>query len=229
MSISGIGKADDLEKYWSPALSEKADRLEIKSANRGHTSPIVEEYPYAQQITLSGKFVYHQKGRRGFSPTANGTYEYRAASGLFLIEIEQSNMEADKVFSEINSVVSESAQVRPIKAIDRRYLWSFFEQADQVISTKVRGPDGEKSLRNEIKTAGKKTGETGEIGTYEFSNNLEDYLLLSAKAKFTSPESDEPLVVKYHKGRFEIPSTPSDGAEYIIQLLEREIIAHSEN
>jgi hypothetical protein len=228
MSISGIGKAEDLEKYWSPELSKKTERLEISSVNRRHATPVIEEYPYPQQIILSGEFVYHQKGRKGFSPTVNGTYEYRSASGIFLLQVQQNNMDVKKIFEEINSATSEITEIRQITAINRRSLWNFFDEADQVVNAKIRGKKGERSLRSEIRETSESDSESSEIGTYELRENLKEYLLVSAKAKFTSPESEEPFIIKYNKGRFEIPIEPEDGVEYVIQLLERDVISENE-
>lgn len=229
MSISGIGRADDLEKYWSPELTENTDRLEIDTVEKSHVEAKVDGYPYSNQVVLSGEFTYHQPGRRGYSPTANGQYEYRAASGLFLLNIQQANMDAEKVFKEINSAIAESAEVRPIKAVDRQSLWSFFKEADEIIDAEIQSAKGGNTLRNLIKSKFTQPTNQSEKGIHEFEGDLSEYLLTSIKAKFATPEAEHPFIVKYNKGRFTIPAEPEAGAEYIVQLLEREILHHNEN
>lgn len=216
MSTNGIGRADDLEKYWSPALSEETDRLEIESKKESHADPVIEDYPFSQQLIISGDFSYNQPGRRGYSPKANGTYEYRTASGLFLVNIRQQNPESEKVFEEINSAISESARVKPIKSVDKESLWEFFQEADQIVDAEFSGPEGRLNLREYLQSQNNSEGES--------ENDLKDYLLLSVKASYTPPGADSPVIVNYDRGKFQIPKIEQDGSEYVIQLLEKHLL-----
>lgn len=227
MSISGFAKSDDLEKYWSPDhLTEESDRLEITSTKRKRVEVTCENYPFPHQILLYGGFVFHLDGRREFEPTLNGHYLYRPASGLFIVEIRQNNADVERVIEEFNSVIGDATEIQRIKSISRESLWRFLENAEQISEIQFRGPDGRKTLRAEIR------GEDHRLGNHELTDNLDSHLIVSARASFRKPGTDQRLALQYNKGRFEIPSNTAenteyildDVAEYVVQLIERDIL-----
>jgi hypothetical protein len=226
MSIQGLAKASELEKYWSSdLLTSKSERLEITSEERKRVEVACENYPYEEQVILYGQFKYHLDGRRGYEPTANGKYLYRPESGLFFVQIRQSNVEENRVIEEINSAIGETAAITRVKAYSRQSLLNFLENAEQIFNLQIKGPEGETSLRDLLRD------EEDGFGFHQLEDDLEDYLILSAKASFKKPDTDERRVVEYNRGKFTIPISYNeedyllDGtSEYIVQLLERDII-----
>lgn len=145
MSTSKLGRSEDLDKYWSEELVDQSeDKIQIDSINRQNIHPLPEfpEYPYTSQLRIFGQFSFGSPGRKRDWVYRKGIYEYRTASGLFLVDTKTDKPTAKEVFSEINRHVSNSAKIEDALSIDRGALWRFLEKANSIENLIVRGPEG---------------------------------------------------------------------------------------
>ena len=180
MSTQRLGRAKNLENYWSEGFLDTSESIDIYGISKEIVEPLanIVDYPYSNQLKISGTFIYSEVSREGGHTSYEGEYEYRSGSGLFLINGNSDRIRQKKVFKEINNHLSGEAKLHRALSLDRSALWEFLTDAHRV-----------KSL--EIKT---------DRGTYDAVNLMELLRHSNPIEKLQNWESDRPAnvsVLKY--------------------------------
>lgn len=217
MSVNSIARSEDLD--WSKDLS--GDRLSITSIESRDAIGRLENYPseFEGQTILSGAISYEQKGRKGFTLSKTGRYEYRVKSGLFLLSIKGRNPTPEAVFEEINKQSDSKNGVRRFKDFSRQSLWKFFSNASQIQEISLLGhPDAESIID---------LSNLQEMDDEKLKQIAKKYPIKQAKLAFEDPNTGEIIILKYRDGSFDLPQASREGVEYVIQLFERDVVASS--
>lgn len=253
MSTNRLGRSKDLEKYWSEHLGDQPEtNVAIKSIDREHIEGFreIEGYPFSGQIKLSGTFSIEIPGREGGHFTQTGRYEYRTASELFLLETPTDLVDAEKVFSDLNTQLGSSAEIQQALSLQRESLWTFIKEADDVETLVLRGPEGTYDatkllalLRYEDPVeALHESPEFNELRTIE---NIEEvitsvegpseiqgiqeldidiYNTIIDKVEATYWYRGRSVDVWYHRGVLKFDAEDAVAREYVIQLFERDVL-----
>lgn len=217
MSVNSIARSEDLD--WSEDLS--GGRLSITPIESRDAIGRLEDYPdeFEGQTIISGNISYEQKGRKGFTVSKTGTYQYRMGSGLFLLNIKGYNPTPEAVFEEINKQSSSENGVHQFKDFSRQSLWKFFSNASQIQEISLLGHPEAESLIDLSKL--------DELEEEELDQIAKRYPVKLAKLAFEDPDTSEVIILKYRDGSFELPGASEEGVEYVIQLFERDVVASS--
>lgn len=157
MSVNRLGHAKGLDRFWSESLLNQSEtRVDITSeeADNVHAVPDIEDYPYEGQRKLTGDFTYVIDGIGGDTFEREGKYEYRLASGVFLVNTVADEPKAEEVFSEINKRLDKDAGIEKAISLDRDAIWNFIEGAEQKTSITFTGRYGRfeyRVLKNVLK------------------------------------------------------------------------------
>lgn len=253
MSTNRLGRAKDLEKYWHEHLGDQPETcVEIRSINREHINHFQEisNYPFNGQIQLTGTFAFEIPGRRGDSLVRTGEYQYRAASGLFLLETPTDLIDPEKVFSELNAQLSSTSKIKEALSLPRDAFWHFVERADSVETLLLRGSGGTydanqliELLRSESPVEELRTNP--EFSDLQSVENIED--AIEAVNSPSEIEGIQDLDIDiyntvideveatywfrrmtvrfwYRRGVLKLDAESADAREYVIQLFERDVL-----
>ena len=211
MSVS-IGRAQELEKYWSTNIIDDSDKIRVKSADTSHASASCDNYPYENQKIISGTISYLTETWDETIQYKEGEYEYRSASGLFLLSSPSSGWPpSEEIFSSINELLDENAQIEPVRPLDRKSLWDFFTTADQIQEIIFIDSEGDSKEYTEVE-------EHGQAPVYSA-------VLVRADVSFDYKSST--ITVHYNRGDVQIPRVSEDAREYVLQLFERDVVFKS--
>lgn len=251
MSISRLGRAKDLEKYWSEHLGDQPEtRVEIQSINRRHVRPFVDDYPFTGQLKLTGTFGIKIPSQNEGSFTQTGEYQYRTASGLFLLETPTDLVDPDTVFTELNTQLSSSVEIQEALSLPRDSFWRFIEAANSVETLRLRGPDSTydailllQLLRHEDPIETLRTeSEFSELRSVENIENalasvesvsdidgiqdldIDLYSTLIDKVEATYWFRGMTADIRYRRGVLRLDAENAEVREYVIQLLERDVL-----
>lgn len=253
MSTSRLGRAEDLDKYWSEHLGDRRETsvvIESLEKRIGHSFPEVEDYPFEGQIILEGNFDFEIPGRNGESFYQSGSYQYRTASGLFLLETLTDQVDPDKVFSEINSQLSPTSQIKEALSLPRDSFWRFIEEADSIEKLILRGPDGVYDANNILQIL-KSTDPIQSLKTDpEFQNlrnidnieaalsgvvqstringiqdlDIDIYETVIDEVEATYWFRNQTATLWFRRGILKLDAETAGSREYVIQLLERDVL-----
>lgn len=253
MSTSRLGRSKDLEKYWSEHLGDQPEtRVEIRSIEREHVAGFseVDGYPFHNQVKLSGTFAFEIPAREGDTFMQTGEYQYRTASGLFLLETPTDLVDPEQVLSELNTQLSSTAKIEEALSLPRDSFWRFIEEADTVEKLLLRGPDGTydankliqvlrfddpvnevqtnpefsdlRSIEN-IKEALSVVNSLDEIeGIQDLDIDIYNTLIDEVEATFWFRGSTAEF--RYHRGVLKLDAEIPEVEEYVIQLFERDVL-----
>lgn len=252
MSTNRLGRASELDRYWSESLlDDSSGRVSIKSQNVRHSRslPGASNYPYEGQRILEGKFTYELPGRKDNTFTREADYEYRTASGLFLVSTSVDIVDVEKIISEVNNRVSGDAAISDSIQISREHMWNFLSRADDLEELRIRGDEGvydAAELLRTLKTDSPQTRldeierERGEpveslreavarFDPAERVTSLQDldidlYTQSIVSANATFWYDSEPATLVYRRGRLRIDADNDDAREYLLQIFERDVI-----
>lgn len=253
MSTSRLGQAKDLEKYWSEHLGDQPEtKVTIESIEREHVTafPEVNHYPFDKQLQLTGAFAFEIPGPNRDTFTQTGTYQYRAASGLFLLETPTDLVDPEKVISELNTQLSSPAQIEEALSPPRDSFWRFIEAADSVETLRLRGPEGTYDasqlirllqMENPIETL-RTNPDFRELRSVENIENalnavespseiegvqdldIDIYSTLIDEVEATYWFRGWTAKFWYRRGVLKLDAETEDAREYVIQLLERDVL-----
>ncbi|SFB72069.1 hypothetical protein SAMN05444422_101463 [Halobiforma haloterrestris] len=254
MSTSRLGQAKDLEKYWSEHLGDQPEtNVTIQSINREQVTafPEVDRYPFNGQLQLTGTFAFEISGRNGDSFTQTGEYQYRAASGLFLLETPSDLVDSDEVFSELNTQLSSTTRIEEALSLPRDSFWRFIEAADSVETLRLRGPettydasklihllhhdDPVETLHSDpefsdlrgienIETALESVDSPSEIeGVQDLDIDIYNTLIDEVEATYWF--NGWTANFWYRRGELKLDAETEDSREYVIQLFERDVLS----
>lgn len=252
MSSSRLGRAENLDRYWSvDLLNQSANQVSIKKQHTEHihSLPTIHYYPYENQLAHRGQFEYGIPGRKQDFVYREAEFEYRTASGLFLIDTSIDQVDPDEIISEINSVVSEDAEISASVYISRQHLWDFLDRAESVEQLKLTGEHGvydasellevvnsespqqtldsiERDREESIETLRKMVNR---LNTSESVDSLHDlnidlYSVNIVNAEATFWYGDKPASLIYQAGFVSVDADRTDAREYVIQLFERDVV-----
>jgi len=253
MSISRLGRAKGLEKYWSEHLGDQRETaVDIISTVPNHVVPFdeVERYPFTGQIELKGEFEFEIPGRNGEPFTQTGEYQYRTESGLFLLLTPSDLVDPETVFSEINTSLSSRVEIQEALSLSRQSLWEFISVADSVEKLNLRGSNGTYDATLLIELLRKENPIEALNTAPEFSelnsiDNIKDiiesaephsdidgiqdldidlYDTLIDEVEATYWFEGSTAKVRYLRGELQIDAENSDVREYAIQLFERDVM-----
>jgi hypothetical protein len=208
MSVS-IGRAEELDDYWSTELTLNSSDISIKSAEVEHRMTQCDDYPYQNQKIITGVISHLSETRHGDITPVDGRYEYRSASGLFLLNSPPAGWPpSEEVFSALNDYLSDHAKIESVGPLDRVSLWEFFASADDIQEITYRGPAGEHSEQEEVP----------DISLDELYSTV----LISADVSFKN--NGEVATVHYDRGHIQIPRVSKELREYVLQLFERDVV-----
>lgn len=253
MSTSRLGRSKDLEKYWSEHLGDQPETdVAIESINREHVeaSPGLRAYPFDGQIKLTGIFAFEIPGRQGDSFTQTGQYEYRTASGLFLLETPTDLVDPEKVFSDLNTQLASSAEIQEALSLPRDSFWRFIAQADSVETLILRGPEGTYDARKlldilQYEDPVETLRTDPEFSRLRSIENIEDVLSVVDRPSEIDGIQDLDIDIYstvideveatywfhgrtadvwYRRGVLQLDAEDVESREYVIQLFERDVL-----
>ncbi|WP_222915038.1 hypothetical protein [Natrinema sp. SYSU A 869] len=251
MSTSRLGQSENLEKFWSEQLLDQPNaKIHINSVSKDtiRSFPEVEEYPYEGQIKLFGSLEYEIPGRGDNSFIRSGNYEYRSASGLFLLNSQTDRPRPSEVFSEINQLVSNSAEIEDYLSLNREDLWRFLEDANSIEKLVVRGPKGEydatllaeilqrENPKKELAQAELTHKEKQSLNAVldqisipdEFDNihdlDIDWYDTVIDQIEATYCYDGYFSTIIFKRGSIKIDAETDNSREYLLQLFEREVV-----
>lgn len=253
MSTSRLGRAKDLEKHWSEHLGDQPEtNVEIQSISREHADifPEVSNYPFTGQIQLTGTFAFEIPGRRRDTITQTGEYQYRTASGLFLLETPTDLVDPEEVFAELNTQLSSTAKIDEALSLPRDSFWHFIERADSIDTLLLRGSGGTydanqlvRLLRCEYPVEALRTNP--EFSDLRSIKNIEEavravdspseiegiqdldvdiYNTVIDKVEATYWFEGMTATFWYRRGVLRLDAESGDAREYVIQLFERDVL-----
>lgn len=252
MSTTRLGRAENLDRYWSESLlTSSKGRVQIESVTESHVEPLpeIEDYPYEGQRSIRGEFDYAIPGRKQDTVHRKAEYEYRTASGLFLINTEIDRIDPDRIISEINSRISADAEISDSIQVSRRDFWGFLDRAGSIEELKLRNkrytydaadllrvlqsenPIDEldqietergKEIENLRKIASQIDANTPVESLYDLDIDLYEQIIVSSKATFWY--RDQLVTLVYNEGLMWVEAEEDSAREYIIQLFERDVV-----
>ena len=253
MSTSRLGRAKDLEKHWSEHLGDQPEtNVEIRSISREpvDTFPEISNYPFTRQLQLTGTFAFEIPGRRGDTITQTGEYQYRTASGLFLLETPTDLVDPEEVFAELNSQLSSTAKIDEALSLPRDSFWHFIKRADSVDTLVLRGSkstyDANKLVRllrcenpveelrtnpefnnlrsiKNIEEAVRAVNSPSEIkGIQDLDIDIYSTLIDEVEATYWFRQMT--ATFWYRRGVLRLDAESGDAREYVIQLFERDVL-----
>jgi len=257
MSTNRLGRADDLDKYWSENLLEEGEaRIEINDINYEPVWTLegVNNYPYKGQRKIYGEFTYYIPGRKTDSIAKKGKYSYRAGSGLFMVDTETDRPKAEEVFSAINSQVVRQASIEDRISVNRLNLWRFLDNADSIEELKVRGENGQYDISILLKLVDEEDPEESlkeligvrdieypenilaalqDIDQAESVSSLKElnvdlYKISIVSAKASFWHNDRVATMNYQHNTLSVDAENETAREYALQLFERDVIPPSE-
>ena len=251
MSVDRLGRAEHVDPYWFDSLSNlSGDRVQIQSANRERVPQLVEDYPYKNQTKISGEFKYQMPSNDQYSP--GGKYEYRTVSGLFILSIKTDWPREEEVISDINRQISNQAEIHDSFSINRTSLWQLLDQAHSISELRIVGPNGTydaADLLSVLRAPGDplenlhEAHDAGEIDDYDILltiikqlgdvssiNSLSDLPIDIYDLVVDFVEADfiydgDFVSIVYDRGRMRLDAMTNDAREYMLQLLEKEIVS----
>lgn len=253
MSTSRLGRSNDLEKYWSEHLGDQPKtNVEIQSIKQEPVEvfPEVNNYPFTGQIKLTGTFAFDIPGRKGDSFIQTGEYQYRTASGLFLLETPTDLIDPEKVFSELNTQLSSTAKIQEALSLPRDSFWRFIEEADSVETLLLRGPETTYDANQLIRLLRcddpiEELYTNPEFSDLQYIENIEDalkavdsssqiegiqdldidiYSTLIDEVEATYWFKKMTAKFRYRRGVLKLDAENADTREYVIQLFERDVL-----
>lgn len=248
MPVSRLGRAKDLDRFWVQELPEhQGNRIQIREVHRGNATSLVENYPYEGQVVIKGDFEFDIPARRDDHLTRAGQYEYRAGSGIFLVDTPTDLIDPEEVISELNLRISENAQIKDALPVMREGLWRFFEQARSVEMLLLKGQEGRYDatllldiLQNEepleyldnIELENQRETLANIIRKYNHRNDVSSigdldidlYGTIIEEAAATYWKFGETAQVTYKRGAFNIDAEGPESREFVIQLIEKHVI-----
>jgi hypothetical protein len=255
MSTSRLGRAKNLDRYWSvELLAHSSNQISIKDqeTEQIHSLPVISYYPYENQLVHKGVFEYGIPGRKQNVVFREAEFEYRTASGLFLISTSVDQVDPDKIISEINDSVSSDAQISGSVQISRSHLWDFLNGARSIEELKLSSEDGvydvsdllrvmkaddseeeldliEREREESIETLRKLTTRLSPGKEVESLHDLDLDLysinIINAEATFWY--GDKPATLTYQNGLIWVDANNENAREYVIQLFERDVVSPS--
>lgn len=252
MSTNRLGRAENLDRYWSKnLLNNSSGRVTIKSAEPHHVTPlsVVDRYPYKSQLVITGEFEYGIPGRKEDTVYRTADYEFRTASGLFLIDTSIDRIDPENIISEVNKNVASNAAISSSIQISRENFWDFLNEANIIEELKLRNKDetydasdllrvlrsediGEKL--DEIEREREESIETlreisARLNTDYRPDSLHDldidlYSINIIGARATYWYGELPATLIFQNGLLWVDAEDERAREYVIQLFERDVV-----
>jgi len=209
--MSKVRRAGPDENTWREYLQEVSNG---KIANFDFDSePVtvqVENYPYGSQQIIQGRFDYvTEHPFNGSTSETPVEFQFRTGSRLFAIDTLGNSDDLSDIFNAFKSRLPDEIDIAPGLSGSREGLWRFIQAADEVLSVQVVH-DGE-------------IVEYDEIEDTPVEEVIGEVMIWEANLVFEHAGSGQPIDVIYDEESLFIRSDLEGDAEYILQILEREV------
>lgn len=146
MSTNRLGRVENFDQFWRQNhLSSSNSRVELEGTQEPDSVEALEEisgYPYDGQDQYQGELKFHFSDWKERDQIEEGEYEYRAESGLLLLQLESERVDPEQIIQTLNDQLGGSTSIKDSISVKREALWKFFEEADQYDELTVTGPEG---------------------------------------------------------------------------------------
>jgi len=218
MGVTSVRFVED-ESPFSEQLGETLDtqNIEFEFDGRRVSDPDdnISDCPFDKIEIIDGTFQYSSDPLFGSPTTANGEFEVRAHSDLFLIEYEQDRPKPKKIFTGFKRLFNKISggevitdRFRP----DRKAIRGFVERADKAVELRVLMPSGKV--------------ENVSIDEVE----INEYPIDSAKLRFSREKEsgeEESTTVLFVDDQIRIGNESAELNEYVIQQFESAMVDSS--
>lgn len=211
-------KEVDIEQPWQGPPSAEGESLRLTSLERMSVTPQIEDYPFPDQSIYRGRFSYEEHSVFGVD-RAEGTFQIRIGSGIFILRKEGGQANTNKVMSAFNEAADGRFEIHDTNILSRPGLWRFIQSADEPVDVAVLHPTGSEVTLEELR---EKEGEDLTI------SDLADreYPIVSADLIFR-PNDGGSVHVRYDRASLSISAPDEEAHEYFVQKFEREVIGGS--
>ena len=211
MGVTSVRFVEDnspLSERLGETLDTQNIRFEFHDRNISDPDPNISDCPFDEIDVIDGDFHYESEPLFGSPTTANGEFEIRVHSDLFLIEYEQDRPKPEKIFTSFRRLFDNlfdgeviTERFRP----NRKSIRRFVERADQVIELRVLMP----------------SGKVNKVSIDEVEIN--EYPIDSAKLRFSREKEsgdEEAATVLFVDDQIRVGNGSVELNEYIIQQFE---------
>ena len=196
----------------------ETEEFTLSSSEKHDVEVMVRNYPFKGQTILEGDFRFERPARVGEGDVATGKYQIRPESGLFILRKESGRLDPNDVANALRDNIEGNLEIQDSVILSREGLWKFIDSADSKMALEVLTPFGEtKSVEELIEEEGLK-----------YENIKGAYPIKRARVFFTPPFSENSVEVTYTNETVSVGSERDDHHEYVIQLLERDVIGGEE-
>jgi len=209
-------KEVDIHEPWQGPPSAEDGSLRLSSLERASVITQVEQYPFTEQSIYRGDFSYEERSVFGVDK-AQGTFQVRVGSGLFILRKESGQADTDKIISAFNQAVNGQFEIHDTNILSRAGLWRFIKSADRPVSITILHPTGDEKTIQDLRDEENEDLTISEIADRE-------YPIVSADLIFDSDEGGS-VHVRYDRSSLSISAPDEESHEYFVQKFERDVIA----
>lgn len=251
MSTQRLGRVKNLERYWSENLLDSSADIDLREVSEEliYSLDEFDNYPYERQLKISGGFIYYEDDRSGEPVPYPGEYEYRAGSGLFILDASSDRIRPKKVFAEINQNLSGGVELQRTFTLDRASLWEFFSSASKIDELEIKTEKGNydaailmELLRQDNPLDALRDADfDSPVNTLALRNVIEDienpesvetlfdlgidlYSTTIKKAKATYFDGEDFADLKFEGGILSVDGDTDVAREYVLQKFEQDVV-----
>lgn len=190
-------------------LSERSsDDFTLTSVDQQTVRSLCDRYPFDGQTIYRGTIQYREEAELGGGREIELQFEFRDQSSLFILESDVDIPSIESIISRLNALSPNEFIIYRSLTVHRERLWTFLQEADQLIEATLINKHGEKM-------------DFGELDL-KHPENIQQHPIESATIAFEY--ADEQIVTRYTDGTLSIHSDNPEAREYIIQLFERDVL-----
>lgn len=190
-------------------LSKRSsDGFTLTSVDQQTVRSLCDRYPFSGQTIYRGTIQYREEAELGGGREIEIQFEFRDQSSLFILESDVDIPSVESIISRLNALSPNEFIIYRSLTVHRERLWTFLQEADQLIEVTLIDEHGEKV-------------DSGELDL-NHPENIQQHPIESATIAFDY--GGEQIVTRYTDGTLSIHSDNPEAREYIIQLFERDVL-----
>lgn len=229
MGRSIVREAAGLAPYLLEESLFSSESIKLHSVRKeDEFAEIDVPYPYEGQEKIVGEIEYQFEGRKGYSPTRDLEFEYRAGSGLFTLSSKSTPPELEQVVSKMNNCLANENRITRIRSADRQSVMELFQDAHQIKSATFSSRTSNSTV-SEISVQGKAVEESVQLvdansGDVHQSIDLANNPVRRVEGIYRHGE--EYVTIIYEKGKISIshPKLEFGQFDFALQLIESYLI-----
>lgn len=214
-TVDNVKEVEITESWQAPASAED-ERLQVFSIERSSVTPQLDRYPFPNQPIVRGRFRYEERSQLGID-RANGTFQVRIQSGLFILRKETGQVNTNKIITEFNEIVNGEFEILDTNILSRAGLWRFIKSASEIVDITVLHPTGDEKTVDDLRD--EEGG--GPLRVADIADR--EYPVVSAELIF-NPEWAESVHVRYDRSSLSIIASSDEAHEYFVQKFERDVL-----